>query len=86
MKRVLLCLPLCLLIACSPETSKIQDQLEQQTYTRAVEQSKQDIDEPAARLMVQLERQLAGYQLRDVLKTAEAIERLQLATDHPVRK
>ncbi len=86
MKRVLLCLPLCLLMACSPETSKIQDQFEQQTYTRAVEQSKQDIDEPAARLMVQLERQLAGYQLRDVLKTAEAIERLQLATDHPVRK
>lgn len=86
MKRVLLCLPLCLLMACSPETSKIQEQLEQQTYTRAVEQSKQDIDEPAAQLMVQLERQLAGYQLRDVLKTAEAIERLQLATDHPVRK
>lgn len=86
MKRVLLCLPLCLLMACSPETSRIQEQLEQQTYTRAVERSEQDIDEPAARLMVQLERQLAGYQLRDVLKTAEAIERLQLTTDHPVRK
>ncbi|MEW8976214.1 MAG: hypothetical protein AB2741_08570, partial [Exiguobacterium sp.] len=66
--------------------SRIQEQLEQQTYTRAVERSEQDIDEPAARLMVQLERQLAGYQLRDVLKTAEAIERLQLTTDHPVRK
>ncbi|WP_313490522.1 hypothetical protein [Exiguobacterium sp.] len=86
MKRVLLCLPLCLLMACSPETSRIQEQLEQQTYTRAVERSEQDIDEPAARLMVQLEQQLAGYQLRDVLKTAEAIERLQLTTDHPVRK
>ncbi|WP_329469175.1 hypothetical protein [Exiguobacterium sp. 9-2] len=86
MKRVLLCLPLCLLMACSPETSRIQEQLEQQTYTRAVERSEQDIDEPAAQLMVQLERQLAGYQLRDVLKTAEAIERLQLTTDHPVRK
>lgn len=86
MKRVLLCLPLCLLMACSLETSRIQEQLEQQTYTRAVERSEQDIDEPAARLMVQLERQLAGYQLRDVLKTAEAIERLQLTTDHPVRK
>lgn len=86
MKRVLLCLPLCLLMACSPETSRIQEQLEQQTYTRAVERSEQDIDEPAARMMVQLERQLAGYQLRDVLKTAEAIERLQLTTDHPVRK
>jgi hypothetical protein len=73
-------------MACSPETSRIQGQLEQQTYTRAVERSEQDIDEPAARLMVQLERQLAGYQLRDVLKTAEAIERLQLTTDHPVRK
>lgn len=86
MKRVLLCLSLCLLMACSPETSRIQEQLEQQTYTRAVERSEQDIDEPAAQLMVQLERQLAGYQLRDVLKTAEAIERLQLTTDHPVRK
>ncbi|WP_426272365.1 hypothetical protein [Exiguobacterium sp. R-17] len=86
MKRVLLCLPLCLLMACSPETSRIQEQLEQQTYTRAVERSEQDIDEPAAQLMVQLERQLAGYQLRDVLKTAEAIERLQLTTNHPVRK
>lgn len=86
MKRVLLCLPLCLLMACSPETSRIQEQLEQQTYTRAVERSEQDIDEPAAQLMVQLERQLAGYQLRDVLKTAEAIERLQLTKDHPVRK
>ncbi|MCY1689999.1 hypothetical protein OVA29_03515 [Exiguobacterium sp. SL14] len=46
MKRILFCLPLCLLMACTPETSKIQEQLEQQTYTRAVEQSKQDIDEP----------------------------------------
>jgi len=73
-------------MACSPETSRIQEQLEQQTYTRAVERSEQDIDEPAAQLMVQLERQLAGYQLRDVLKTAEAIERLQLTKDHPVRK
>jgi len=73
-------------MACSPETSRIQEQLEQQTYTRAVERSEQDIDEPAAQLMVQLERQLAGYQLRDVLKTAEAIEHLQLTTDHPVRK
>jgi hypothetical protein len=73
-------------MACSPETSRIQGQLEQQTYTRAVERWEQDIDELAARLMVQLERQLAVYQLRDVLKTAEAIERLQLTTDHPVRK
>lgn len=85
MKRLWLCLPLCFLIACTPETSRITEQLEQQTYTRAVEQAKEDIDEPAARLMVTLERQLASYQLRDTWKTAEAIERLPLAADHPVR-
>lgn len=86
MKRLLLLLPF-FLIGCTPDTTKIQNELEHYQYTKAVDQStEQDVMNEPARLMVQLEQALASYRLQDVMTIAKKIEQLPLEDDDTVRE
>ncbi|WP_214847249.1 hypothetical protein [Exiguobacterium sp. s193] len=86
MKRLLILLPF-FLIGCTPDTTKIQNELEHYQYTKAVDQStEQDVMNAPARLMVQLEQALASYRLQDVMTIAKKIERLPLEDEDTVRE
>lgn len=80
---VLLC---SLLMGCSEEPSRIQDELDMGQYTKAVDQAtRQDPMDDAAQLMVRLETQFASYHFHDAVTTARKIEQLPLTQDNSVR-
>ncbi|ASI36380.1 MULTISPECIES: hypothetical protein [unclassified Exiguobacterium] len=87
MKRLLLLVPFFLIGCTSDPTTQIQDELDNNQYTKAVDLStdQDEMNEPA-RLMVQLEQALASYRLQDVVTISKKIEQLNLPDDHTVRE
>lgn len=85
--RMFAILLLCsLLMGCSEEPSRIQDELDMGQYTKAVDQAtRQDPMDDAAQLMVRLETQFASYHFHDAVTTARKIEQLPLTQDNSVR-
>lgn len=85
--RMFAILLLCsLLMGCSEEPSRIQDELDLGQYTKAVDQAtRQDPMDDAAQLMVRLETQFASYHFHDAVTTARKIEQLPLTQDNSVR-
>lgn len=86
MRIVILLLFCSLLMGCSQEPSRIQDELDLGQYTQAVDQSSsQDPMHDGAQLMVRLETQFASYRFEDSITTARTIEKLPLSQDNPIR-